>query len=113
VLIAPGRLTDFCPLYCAQGTEAAVSQFDKDDVEAIGLVKFDFLGLTTLTILDLALRYVRGLHPDTTLSLESIPLDDPATFEVFRRANTTAVFQFESAGMRDLLKRPARTGWTT
>src|SRR5467141_219476 len=105
VLIAPGRLTDFCPLYCAQGTEAAVSQFDKDDVEAIGLVKFDFLGLTTLTILDLALRYVRGLHPDTTLSLESIPLDDPATFEVFRRANTTAVFQFESRGMRDLLKR--------
>ncbi len=105
VLIAPGRLTDFCPLYCAQGTEAAVSQFDKDDVEAIGLVKFDFLGLTTLTILDLALRYVRALHPDTTLSLESIPLDDPATFEVFRRANTTAVFQFESRGMRDLLKR--------
>jgi DNA polymerase-3 subunit alpha len=105
VLIAPGRLTDFCPLYCAQGTEAAVSQFDKDDVEAIGLVKFDFLGLTTLTILDLALRYVRAQHPDSALALESIPLDDPATFEVFRRANTTAVFQFESRGMRDLLKR--------
>jgi DNA polymerase III subunit alpha len=105
VLIAPGRLTDFCPLYCAQGTEAAVSQFDKDDVEAIGLVKFDFLGLTTLTILDLALRYVRALHPDSTLSLESIALDDAATFEIFRRANTTAVFQFESRGMRDLLKR--------
>jgi DNA polymerase III subunit alpha len=105
VLIAPGRLTDFCPLYCAQGTEAAVSQFDKDDVEAIGLVKFDFLGLTTLTILDLALRYVRSVHPDSTPSLESIPLDDPRTFEVFRRANTTAVFQFESRGMRDLLKR--------
>ena len=105
VLIAPGRLTDFCPLYCAQGTEAAVSQFDKDDVEAIGLVKFDFLGLTTLTVLDLALRYVRAMHPDSTLSLESIPLDDAATFELFRRANTTAVFQFESRGMRDLLKR--------
>ena len=105
VLIAPGRLTDFCPLYCAQGTEAAVSQFDKDDVEAIGLVKFDFLGLTTLTILDLALRYVRAMHPDSPLSLESIPLDDAATFELFRRANTTAVFQFESRGMRDLLKR--------
>jgi DNA polymerase III subunit alpha len=105
VLIAPGRLTDFCPLYCAQGTEAAVSQFDKDDVEAIGLVKFDFLGLTTLTILDLALRYVRALDPVSTLSLESIPLDDGPTFEVFRRANTTAVFQFESRGMRDLLKR--------
>ncbi|HEY4037895.1 MAG TPA: DNA polymerase III subunit alpha, partial [Burkholderiaceae bacterium] len=105
VLIAPGRLIDFCPLYCAQGTEAAVSQFDKDDVEAIGLVKFDFLGLTTLTILDLALRYVRAMHPDRALTLDSIPLDDPATFEVFRRANTTAVFQFESRGMRDLLKR--------
>jgi DNA polymerase-3 subunit alpha len=105
VLIAPGRLTDFCPLYCAQGTEAAVSQFDKDDVEAIGLVKFDFLGLTTLTILDLALRYVRVLEPASRLTLDSIPLDDPATFEVFRRANTTAVFQFESRGMRDLLKR--------
>jgi len=105
VLIAPGRLVDFCPLYCAQGTEAAVSQFDKDDVEAIGLVKFDFLGLTTLTILDLALRYVRALHPEGTLTLDSIPLDDGATFEVFRRANTTAVFQFESRGMRDLLKR--------
>ena len=105
VLIAPGRLTDYCPLYCAQGTESAVSQFDKDDVEAIGLVKFDFLGLTTLTILDLALRYVRSLQPDCTLVLDSIPLDDAATFEVFRRANTTAVFQFESRGMRDLLKR--------
>ena len=105
VLIAPGRLTDYCPLYCAQGTESAVSQFDKDDVEAIGLVKFDFLGLTTLTILDLALRYVRALQPDCTLLLDSIPLDDAATFEIFRRANTTAVFQFESRGMRDLLKR--------
>jgi DNA polymerase III subunit alpha len=105
VLIAPGRLTDFCPLYCAQGTEAAVSQFDKDDVEAIGLVKFDFLGLTTLTILDLALRYVRSLQPDNALNLDSIPLDDGPTFELFRRANTTAVFQFESRGMRDLLKR--------
>jgi DNA polymerase-3 subunit alpha len=105
VLIAPGRLTDFCPLYCAQGTEAVVSQFDKDDVESIGLVKFDFLGLTTLTILDLALRYIRQLAPDDTLTLETIPLDDPGTFALFRQANTTAVFQFESRGMRDLLKR--------
>ena len=105
VLIAPGQLTDFCPLYCAQGTDAVISQFDKDDVEAIGLVKFDFLGLTTLTILDLALRYVRALDPASTLSLEAIPLDDPATFALFRHANTTAVFQFESRGMRDLLKR--------
>ena len=105
VLIAPGQLTDFCPLYCAQGTDAVVSQFDKDDVEAIGLVKFDFLGLTTLTILDLALRYVRALEPADTLTLETIPLDDADTFALFRQANTTAVFQFESRGMRDLLKR--------
>jgi DNA polymerase-3 subunit alpha len=105
VLIAPGRLTDFCPLYCAQGTHSAVSQYDKDDVEAIGLVKFDFLGLTTLTILELALAYVRQLDPQSTLTLEAIPLDDEPTFELFRRANTTAVFQFESRGMRDLLKR--------
>ena len=105
VLIAPGQLTDFCPLYCAQGTDAVVSQFDKDDVEAIGLVKFDFLGLTTLTILDLALRYVRALEPSNDLTLETIPLDDAETFALFRQANTTAVFQFESRGMRDLLKR--------
>jgi DNA-directed DNA polymerase III PolC len=105
VLIAPGRLTDFCPLYCAQGTDAVVSQFDKDDVEAIGLVKFDFLGLTTLTILDLALAYVKRLDPASTLTLESIPLDDPKTYEIFKNANTTAIFQFESRGMRDLLKR--------
>ncbi len=105
VLIAPGELTDFCPLYCAQGTNAVISQFDKDDVEAVGLVKFDFLGLTTLTILDLALRYVRALDPGNALALEAIPLDDAATFALFRQANTTAVFQFESRGMRDLLKR--------
>ena len=105
VLIAPGRLTDFCPLYCTQGTDAVISQFDKDDVESVGLVKFDFLGLTTLTILDLAFRYIRLLEPDNSLTLEAIPLDDAATFALFRQANTTAVFQFESRGMRDLLKR--------
>ncbi len=106
VLIAPGRLADFCPLYCAQGApDSAVSQFDKDDVEAIGLVKFDFLGLTTLTILDLALAYVKRLDPASSLTLDSIPLDDPKTYEIFKNANTTAIFQFESRGMRDLLKR--------
>ncbi|MGE5337399.1 MAG: DNA polymerase III subunit alpha [Gemmatimonadota bacterium] len=105
VLIAPGKLTDFCPLYCAQGTDAVVSQFDKDDVEAIGLVKFDFLGLTTLTILDLTLRYVKQLDPSSLLTLEDLPLDDAKTFEVFRRADTTAVFQFDSQGMRGMLKR--------
>ncbi len=105
VLIAPGRLTDFCPLYAAQGSQSVVSQLDKDDVEKIGLVKFDFLGLTTLTILDWTLRYVRELDPASPLSLESLPLDDPDTYRIFSSANTTAVFQFESRGMRDLLKR--------
>ena len=105
VLIAPGKLTDFCPLYCAQGTDAVVSQFDKDDVEAIGLVKFDFLGLTTLTILDLALRYVKRLDPAATITLDNLPLDDAKTYDIFKRAETTAVFQFDSAGMRGMLKR--------
>ncbi len=111
VLIAPGKLTDFCPLYAAQGAEGAVSQLDKDDVEAVGLVKFDFLGLTTLTILDWASRHVRRLH-DPKFALESIPLDDAAVYQLFANANTTAVFQFESRGMRDLLKRarPDRLG---
>ncbi|MGH6623180.1 MAG: DNA polymerase III subunit alpha, partial [Burkholderiaceae bacterium] len=105
VLIAPGKLTDFCPLYCAQGTEAVISQFDKDDVEAIGLVKFDFLGLTTLTILDLTLKYVRQLDPAFDLALDQLPLDDAPTYEIFRQSATTAIFQFESRGMRELLKR--------
>ena len=106
VLIAPGKLTDFCPLYCAPGAQdTAISQFDKDDVEAIGLVKFDFLGLTTLTILDLTLTYVRQLDPAFSLALEKLPLDDAKTYEIFKQAATTAIFQFESRGMRELLKR--------
>jgi DNA polymerase-3 subunit alpha len=106
VLIAPGRLTDFCPLYCAQGAQdAVISQFDKDDVEAVGLVKFDFLGLTTLTILATTLEYVKALDPASPLDLDRLPLDDGPTYEIFRQARTTAIFQFESRGMRDLLKR--------
>ncbi len=105
VLIAPGKLTDFGPLYSAEGTDNVVSQFDKDDVEAVGLVKFDFLGLTTLTVLDWTLRFIRRLDPASTLKLEEIPLDDPAAYRIFASANTTAVFQFESRGMRDLLKK--------
>jgi len=105
VLIAPGKLTDFCPLYVQPGAEAPVSQFDKDDVEAVGLVKFDFLGLTTLTILDRTLRYIRKLDPSFAMTLEDLPLDDKAAYEIFRTANTSAVFQFESRGMRDLLVR--------
>src|SRR5881397_455179 len=108
VLIAPGKLTDFAPLYSAEGSTAMVSQFDKDDVEKAGLVKFDFLGLTTLTILDWAVRYVRELgHPE--FRLENIPLDDPATYQILRRADATAVFQLESRGMRELLKQAPPT----
>ncbi|NIO40488.1 MAG: DNA polymerase III subunit alpha, partial [Burkholderiales bacterium] len=105
VLIAPGKLSDFCPLYCASGSESVISQLDKDDVEQIGLVKFDFLGLTTLTILDWTLRFIRRLDPDSDLKLEDLPLDDAAAYRVFFNGNTTAVFQFESRGMRDLVQR--------
>ncbi|MCU0868352.1 MAG: DNA polymerase III subunit alpha [Burkholderiales bacterium] len=106
VLIAPGELTDFCPLYCAAGHETSVvSQFDKDDVEAVGLVKFDFLGLTTLTILDWTLRFVKRLDPAAEIALDTLPLDDPQAYRVFASGNTSAVFQFESTGMRELLTR--------
>src|SRR5919198_2813134 len=104
VLIAPGRLTDHCPLYAAEGTQHVISQLDKDDVEAIGLVKFDFLGLTTLTILDWAERSVRAMGlPD--FSLARLPLDDVPTYALLSAGNTTAVFQLESRGMRDLIRR--------
>ena len=109
VLIAPGKLTDFCPLYTQPGADAIVSQFDKDDVEAIGLVKFDFLGLTTLTILDWTLRYVRRLDPGAAITLETMPLDDRPTYDIFRTGNTAAVFQFESRGMRELLQQAPPT----
>jgi len=109
VLIAPGKLTDFCPLYVQPGADAMMSQFDKDDVEAIGLVKFDFLGLTTLTILDWTLRYIRKLDPQVDLQLDALPLDDQRAYDIFRTANTSAVFQFESRGMRDLLQRAPPT----
>ena len=108
VLIAPGQLTDFCPLYCADSSTSVVSQFDKDDVEAIGLVKFDFLGLRTLTIIDWAVRHVRQMQGSVgePFNIETIPLDDKETYErVFKTANTTAIFQFESRGMKDTLVR--------
>jgi DNA polymerase-3 subunit alpha len=109
VLIAPGKLTDFCPLYTQPGADAMVSQFDKDDVEAVGLVKFDFLGLTTLTILDWTLRYLKRLDRESNLSLDAVPLDDKATYDIFKTANTAAVFQFESRGMRDLMQQAPPT----
>jgi len=105
VLIAPGRLTDFCPLYQAEGSNAAVSQFDKDDVEAIGLVKFDFLGLRTLTILAEAVRFVQRHEDRKDFRLEDLPLDDPAVYRLFAEGNTTAVFQSESRSAKDLEKK--------
>jgi DNA polymerase-3 subunit alpha len=102
VLIAPGKLTDFCPLYAADGSDSVVSQFDMKDVEAVGLVKFDFLGLTTLTVLDWTLKYI---PQPSSLDLSALPLDDAATYRLFAAADTTGVFQFESRGMRDLLVR--------
>ena len=105
VLIAPGRITDFCPLYQQPGSDAAVSQFDKDDVEAIGLVKFDFLGLATLTILELAKGLIVSRHPARAdFSYERIPLDDPAVYRLFAQGQTEAVFQFESRGMQGMLR---------
>ncbi|HET7672862.1 MAG TPA: DNA polymerase III subunit alpha [Burkholderiales bacterium] len=104
VLIAPGRLTEFCPLYAAEGTSNVISQLDKDDVEKIGLVKFDFLGLTTLTILDWAEQSVRALGL-SDFSLAKVPLDDAPTYQLLSNGNTTAVFQLESRGMRDLIRR--------
>ncbi len=105
VLIAPGKLTDFCPLYRAEGSEAVVSQFDKDDVEAIGLVKFDFLGLRTLTILAEAVRFVQRQPGMEAFRLEDLPLDDPAVYRLFADGNTTAVFQSESRSAKDLEKK--------
>ena len=122
VLIAPGQLTDFCPLYCADAQASVVSQFDKDDVEAVGLVKFDFLGLRTLTIIDWAVKYIQDLgsrtkdwggRPDAqsqildpqSFDINAIPLDDTASYDLLKACNTTAVFQLESRGMKDLIKR--------
>ncbi|MFN3790839.1 DNA polymerase III subunit alpha [Massilia sp.] len=111
VLIAPGKLTDFCPLYTQGGDAGVVSQYDKDDVEAVGLVKFDFLGLTTLTILDRAVNYIRALDPqDADFNLESLPLTDRPSYKLLSEAKTVAIFQLESRGMQGMLKdaRPDR-----
>ncbi len=106
VLIAPGKLTDFCPLYLADGTGAvAVSQFDKDDVEKAGLAKFDFLGLRNLTIIDLAVKYCRQMDPAFDTDLEGLVFNDPAAYAILKKANTTAIFQLESEGMKKLLAK--------
>ena len=108
LVIAPTALTDFMPLYCEQGSEALVTQFDMNDVEAIGLVKFDFLGLRTLTIIDWAVRDInqrRAEAGESPIAIDKIPLDDAHTFKLVQTARTTAVFQLESRGMKDLIKR--------
>ena len=107
VVIAPSPLTDFTPLYCEAGGEGLVSQFDKDDVERVGLVKFDFLGLRTLTIIERAVQNIRRAQKadGPALDIRRIPLDDPETYALLRRQETTAVFQLESRGMKDLIKR--------
>ena len=111
VLIAPGKITDFCPQYQQPGSDSAVSQYDKDDVEAIGLVKFDFLGLATLTILELAKDFIVARHPDQQdFNFETIPLDDAKVYRLFSDGLTESVFQFESGGMQRMLKdaKPSR-----
>ena len=112
VVIAPSPLSDFCPLFAEHDGEGRgrnpVTQFDKDDVEAVGLVKFDFLGLRTLTIIDWAVKAInkrRAKAGEPALDIGALPLDDAETYKLFARGDTVAVFQFESRGMRELLKR--------
>ncbi len=100
VVISPTTLVDFTAIYCEEDSEQLITQLDKDDVEAVGLVKFDFLGLRTLTIIQWALRMI-----DDGVDITTIPLDDPKTYALLSECKTHAVFQLESRGMRDLIKR--------
>ncbi|MGQ3892742.1 DNA polymerase III subunit alpha [Legionella sp. CNM-4043-24] len=108
VVIAPSRLTDFTAIYCEQGSAQIVSQFDKDDVEAAGLVKFDFLGLRTLTIIDWAIQAInkqKAAAGEEPIDIAMIPTDDKHTFNLLKACQTTAVFQLESRGMKELINR--------
>jgi len=107
VVIAPTELTDFTPLYVDDSSSGLVSQFDKDDVESAGLVKFDFLGLKTLTVIDWAVEFINSARSadEPILAIEDIDLNDRPTFELLRNAETTAVFQLESRGMKDLIRK--------
>jgi DNA polymerase-3 subunit alpha len=108
VVISPTKLTDFTPLYCDQDGNNLVTQFDKDDVEAVGLVKFDFLGLRTLTIIDWALQDINAKHKKLNkplVDITIIPRDDADSYKLLTNAQTTAVFQLESRGMKELIKK--------
>ncbi|MFP3019682.1 MAG: DNA polymerase III subunit alpha [Arsenophonus sp.] len=108
VVIVPTKITDFVPLYCDSEGQNPLTQFDKNDVEYAGLVKFDFLGLRTLTIISLTLNMINQNQKKqncSPINIASIPFNDQKCFEVLQRAETTAVFQLESRGMKDLIKR--------
>ncbi len=105
VVIAPTKLTDFSPLYCDENGNNLVTQFDKNDVESAGLVKFDFLGLRTLTIIDWAVKMINAETGGMQVDINNIPLNDPAVFRMLEQGETTAIFQLESRGMKDLIKR--------
>ena len=107
VVIAPTKLTDFTPLYCDESGGGLVTQFDKNDVETAGLVKFDFLGLRTLTIIDWAVKMIneQKAAADKPVDINSLPLDDEFVYRLLQRGETTAVFQLEARGMKELIKR--------
>jgi DNA polymerase III subunit alpha len=108
VVIAPSGLTDFMPLYCEQGGHEAVTQLDMEDLEKLGLVKFDFLGLRTLTIIDKAVKIINRLRAaggESKLVIDQLPIDDAPTYALLKSCKTTALFQLESRGMKDLINR--------
>jgi DNA polymerase-3 subunit alpha len=108
VVIAPSALTDFMPLYCEQGSKQYVTQYDMKDVESLGLVKFDFLGLRNLTIIDKAVKMInaeRARNGEPPVVIDELPIDDPQTFALLKSCRTTALFQLESRGMKDLIQR--------
>ncbi|QCI24322.1 DNA polymerase III subunit alpha [Buchnera aphidicola (Muscaphis stroyani)] len=108
LVISPTKITDFCPLYYDNQGKNPVTQFDKNDIEFIGLVKFDFLGLRTLTIINYAIKMINKnlkLNNRPILNINSINLNDSKCFELLKKSHTTAIFQLESYGMKDLIKR--------
>ena len=108
VVIAPTKLTDFAPLYCEEDGSGLVTQYDKNDVEEAGLVKFDFLGLKTLTVVDWAVKNIDAINElegKPPLDISLIDLEDKSTYDLLKRAETTAVFQLESRGMKELIKK--------